>query len=118
MEVGYYGCLNSVGHFSHGPCWRQYRVHGEWVNTDAGFMHPRRHGMPLRPEGSARLTYTDEGWTVLSFADRSIDQRGDSHSTFTARGRLTGAEMMKAAQEAWPDVWARYPFQVRVVSSL
>ena len=43
----------------------------------------------------------------------SVDSRGNSNSAFIAEGTFTYDEMMTAAKAQWPEVWARFKFEVR-----
>lgn len=65
----------------------------------------------LQPEGIPRLTHLYR-WTVLSFWDRSADDRHGSHSTFVLRGTLSMDAAIAKARESFPKVWARYKFNV------
>jgi hypothetical protein len=63
-------------------------------------------------QGAARLTH-ERGWTIFAFWDRSVDHRGGCHSTFVAPDTWTAEEMIDAARAAFPQIWARYSFEVR-----
>ncbi len=66
----------------------------------------------MQPQGVARLTHAD-GWTVLSFWDRSGDHRPGSHSTFVLHGTRDFAAAVELARATFPSIWARYTFEVR-----
>lgn len=128
MRVYYFGCVHGSGHHLHAPGPRT--VHREEVvptffggtrgaNLDTDFCpgvtpELRRRGSASleQPEGVARVTHV-EGWTVLSFWDRSVDNRRGSHSTFAMEGTRDFAAAVVLAREAFPSVWARYKFEVR-----
>ena len=75
---------------------------------DGGFLtRPALHGT----EGEARLTHT-HGWTVLAFADRSVDHRPNSHSTYVINGTYDFAQMKAMCSMWFPEVWKRYRFEV------
>lgn len=63
------------------------------------------------PQGHAALHHI-EGWTFVSFWDRSGDSRGNSNSTFAMRGTHDFAAVTEAARAAFPEIWARFPFEV------
>lgn len=65
-------------------------------------------------QGLARL-WTIEGWTLISFWDRSADQRGGSNSTFLAEGMHSFEEMVALAARHFPTIWKRITsaFEVR-----
>lgn len=118
-EAFYFGCVGTSGHHLHTPDLRTASRAGPFTPAmlDTPFcpgMTPDARGMTPReqPEGVARLTHV-EGWTVLAFWDRSIDNRHGSHSTYVLRGTLAYDDAARLAREAFPRVWARYRFDVR-----
>jgi len=62
-------------------------------------------------EGAALLHYKD-GWTALSFWDRSIDKRSGCNSNFFAQGTHTFEEMLEIARAHFPAVMARFTFKI------
>jgi hypothetical protein len=68
-------------------------------------------GRPGQRQGEAVVEQRD-GWTALSFWDRSIDSRGGSSSTFVFDALLSPEEALAAAREAFPPIFARLPFDV------
>lgn len=114
-EVYYFGCDNNQsGHYLfaedqgrslYGS--RAAAIVPWWKQLDAGFA-PKGHQV----EGVARLTHTLDGWTVLSFWDRSVDTRPGSHSTFLIRGHHDYEAARSLACAAFPRTWGRYRFQV------
>ena len=70
-------------------------------------------------QGAARLHFVD-GWTVLSFWDRSGDSRGGCSSTFLAEGRHSFQQMVELAREHFPHIWQRITdaFTVRLVADM
>lgn len=48
-----------------------------------------------------------DGWTILYFADYSVDRRPGSHSTFITNAELSLEDMLSSAREAWPEVFLR-----------
>lgn len=52
------------------------------------------------------------GWTMLTFWDRTIDERSGSNSAFILRGRLTFEETVTIAKAIFPKIWSRFPFEV------
>lgn len=112
----YFGCENrESGHYLWMPGMHSVPYH---VQRDQlpGPLQP--HGLdgtyaPLGPEveGQALLHHV-HGRTVLAFWDRSVDHRGGSNSAFILSGRLTFEEAVAQARAAFPEVWARFPFEV------
>jgi hypothetical protein len=120
VKVYYYGCWNGKGHFLWQP-------NGRWVEGDESLATPWPSGYRLCPgwvdqynlgpqvQGEAGLHHKD-GWTALAFWDRSVDDRFGCISVFYAEGTYDSAAMLEVAREHFSKVWARYPFEVRIVS--
>ena len=124
MRVYYFGCWDEQkGHFFHHPDGRRdYEREGKhklmpWAAVDGclcpGYRGPYENGPQV--EGEAALHHK-EAWTALAFWDRSMDSRGGCNSVFFAEGTYNTAEMIKIAKEKFPSIWARFSFEVRVVS--
>ena len=117
-RVYYFGCIGGSGHH----LWdcihrRTYDACGFTArDLDTYFcpgMSPGRSDCPSdQQEGAARLTH-ERGATVLSFWDRSVDNRRGSHSTFVIEGTHDFDAAKTLAQNAFPGVWARYRFEVK-----
>jgi hypothetical protein len=65
------------------------------------------------PEGIA-LVHHKNGWTALSFWDRSVDTRGASSSTYVAEGEFDFDQMVAMAKERFADRWAQMKFEVKL----
>lgn len=117
-EVFYFGCIKEPGHY----LWTR---HGHRIHhpshpelpedfpvrihiLDGGLLPPCKQEI----EGQAALWFTD-GWTIISFWDRSVDKRGACNSSFIVRGVHTFEEAVKRAREVFPSVWRRFTFEVR-----
>lgn len=116
----YFGCWGRVGHYLWAPgmVYVGYCGHRPFTlqDLDGRLQPPRPRNRTFdndvdQPQGLARLTHRD-GWTVLSFWDRSVDDRGCSHSTFVLPGIRAFDAAVIAAREAFPEVWARINFKV------
>lgn len=59
-------------------------------------------------QGAACLRRRD-GWTALSWWDRSGDQRGGCNTTLVARGDLTFAQMLDVLRAKFPHIHERQP---------
>ncbi|MGK3995130.1 hypothetical protein [Sorangium sp. So ce1024] len=59
-----------------------------------------------QPEGIVRLHRRD-GWTAISFWDRSGDGRYSSSSTFVAAGERGAREMVELFRRRFPAIWER-----------
>lgn len=63
------------------------------------------------PEGVAVVHYKN-GWTALSFWDRSVDTRGACNSSYFAEGTFTFDEMVALAKERFAYRWNKMSFAV------
>lgn len=117
-EVYYFGCWREPGHYLYSPHGRRHGGLGSLPIDfpcsvrvlDGGLLPPRAP----QTQGAAAHVHL-HGWTILSFWDRSGDTRPQSCSTFLLRGLFAFHEACKQAREAFPAVWARYPFPVVAV---
>jgi len=55
---------------------------------------------------------TPRGFTYLGFWDRSEDNRGGCCSSFVLEGVYTFGGACERLRELFPEVWARFPFEV------
>ncbi len=55
------------------------------------------------------------GWTVLTFWDRSGDSRGNSNSAFVLEGEHTADAGLAIAREMFPHIFGRFTFAVEPV---
>ena len=123
VDVLYFGCIGRAGHFlwsregTGRPCTDRrdrelaQRLGGLdgalcWNSKSGRYSHERDE-----TEGLAFVTHR-EGWTALAFWDRSVDGRGACNSAFLAEGTLTFAQIVRHARLRWPEVWARFPFEI------
>ena len=112
MRVYYFGCIEHAGHYMWlpGPS-SEYR--GDFLRTNPwgyeidGGLCPAGKEV----EGQALLHHKD-GWTALSFWDRSVDHRGKCNSSFLAEGKHSFDEMLAIAREHFPSVIARFKFPI------
>jgi hypothetical protein len=70
-----------------------------------------RHG--LEKEGEALLHHKN-GWTALSFWDRTVDTRGGCNSTYFAEGTFTFEEMVQMSSTRFKERWDKMGFLVRL----
>lgn len=115
--VYFYGVWKEPGHYlfdKHGRMMRKEIVLHKTIvdkRVDGGFCPPLRRYDDSEIEGRAVL-HNMEGWTILSFWDRSADHRLGSHSTYFLKGTYGFDEAVKTAREAYPAIWSRYGFTV------
>lgn len=77
---------------------------------DGDFCPPAKYDSPEN-QGRAKLTVED-GWTTLSFWDRTVDKRACSHSTYVMKGQHTFDEMLQAIKVNFPGIFERYEFKI------
>lgn len=125
----YFGCWEPrhLGHGFYTPGGRSARQDGRatpWgMAVDGGLAprapRPNRKPSPRDPEcpqGAAALHHRD-GWTALSFWDRTGDSRGNSSSTFLLeRPDATFEEMVAMARENFPEIVGRLPFEIALAT--
>jgi hypothetical protein len=68
-----------------------------------------RHGEEI--QGRALLHHKN-GWTAISFWDRSVDTRGGCNSTYFAKGTFTFDQMVEMAKRRFAERWSRMKFEV------
>jgi len=110
-DVFYFGCVETAGHYMHNTHLRSVHEVGDmpWGPYGQDGKLPPQGGPQV--EGQAMLHHKD-GWTALSFWDRSVDTRGGCNSNFFFRGTYEFAEVVALARTAFPKVWARFQFDV------
>lgn len=129
----YFGPWDRPGHYLHdanGSKVSEYNEWGRkmlrgfpWCSSGTGIDGVLQPGTEIRfgrrhtvreVEGEALLHHRD-GWTALSFWDRSVDSRGASNSTYFAEGAFTFDEMVAMAKDRFATRWKRMSFDVRQV---
>lgn len=117
----YWGCVGESGHYYwlRGESGRPYKPRGSDKGTtpwgykvDGELL--QREGLDLR-EGVAHVVH-EHGWTAVAFTDRSVDSRPGSWSVFCIPDVLDGPEALSIAREAFPTIFARYTFAVRLAN--
>ncbi len=128
VKMYYFGCVERAGHFLWDKSLSGRSLSSEkepslpW-NPDRGEVDGvlQHHsdeckkraycGCGSSTEGKA-LVHHKNGWTALSFWDRSVDSRGGCNSTFFAQGDFTFDDMVQLAKVNFPSIWNRYKFSV------
>lgn len=112
----YFGCVGQAGHYyfdrnlRHIGRYGHYEDVSPWGNTVDGGLIPK--GTPLR-QGEAHVVHKD-GWTAVVFADSSVDHRPGSWSVFCVPDTLDGPNALIVARAAFPTIFARYPFPIKL----
>ena len=128
IRMFYFGPWDRAGHYLHDE--RGMTVYGDkrgtlpWGDETDGGLQPHFDDCrkkvtysrsycdcPRGPEGVALLHHKN-GWTALSFWDRSVDTRGACNSTYFAEGTFTFEEMVAMAKERFAYRWNKMPFEV------
>ena len=122
----YFGPWDRAGHFLCDETGRTVLHRPEargtfpWADWEIdGKLQPHRSGCDRRsycgcgssPEGQA-LIYHKDGWTALSFWDRSVDTRGACNSTYFAEGTYTFEQMVGMAKTRFAERWNCMKFEV------
>lgn len=118
----YFGCVGQAGHYywNRGSAARPYSRPGArdaatpWGYKVDGGLLPKRSGLNL-DEGVVHVVH-EHGWTALMFTDRSVDTRPGSWSVYCIPDTLDGPEALEIAREAFPTIFARYQFDVRLAT--
>lgn len=118
----YFGCWDQPGHYLvnvHGA--HQWHEKGSpkyvlpWDRIDGALCYGCKGDYDNGPqkEGLAKL-HQKNGWTALSFWDRSVDKRGGCNSNFFLPAIVSFDEMVRLAKQQFPQIWARYKFPVEL----
>lgn len=119
MKVLYFGVWESggAGHYLHDQGgYKSYRGEAELpfreTILDAGLL-------PQKGDQVEGLIYSNNinGWTILSFWDRSGDSRSASNSSFlfhTGTGMYGLADLLGVAKEQFPSVFSRFGFDLKL----
>jgi hypothetical protein len=128
MRVLYFGCVGDKGHYLWGPgtapdyrpTWLRSRTLYQlpWgEKTDGGLVPPGTRDRRA-PEGLAaiHLARDERGtnWTAIAFWDYSVDGRPGSNSVFVFDEAIDFDRGIALAKAAFPTVWARFKFEVRL----
>ncbi len=127
MKALYFGCPRGVWGYSeagHRFCWpggsgvlMREGEKNPWALKVDGGLAPRKWDScraPECPQGVAALHHKD-GWTALSFWDRTGDSRGNSSSTFLFDAVLDFDSAVTAACDHFPELFNRFDFEVVAV---
>lgn len=124
-EAFYFGCIRRAGHYFFGPDLQaiySFTNPVPWTEVD-GKLSPHAPGCKgkysckcLWSEEGRAILHHKEGWTALSFWDRSVDSRGGCNSSFFFKGNFTFGEMVDMANKHFPVVMGRFNFQITDVT--
>lgn len=125
----YFGCWRSLGHYlwNRGTDGHPYSASRDERRLLGGPTFSREPEPPVIPwgysldggllkdkslrQGEAVVERRD-GWTAVSFWDRSVDSRPGSSSTFVFDAELDDDAALATARELFPPIFARFDFPV------
>lgn len=115
----YFGCWgDQAGHHYREPGGRMSAQAWDVVpfgtTVDGWLPRSKRYGVPLdmeQPQGVVHRMVRN-GWTAIGWWDRSVDSRGNSHSTFVFEGVLTTDDALARARDLFPEVFDRLTYDV------
>jgi hypothetical protein len=120
-KLYFFGCANrAVGHYLF-EAWegggvdtcRGWKV-GPWEALD-GKLVPEKIRGQNQPQGQAYVTHKN-GWTALSFWDRSVDKRHGSNFSLIVDKETGGEEILELARRRMPKVMERFAFEIKIVN--
>lgn len=122
MKAFFFGCVGRPGHFFYGldgaklyysqeekagVPWKDWEIDGALQPGCYDWHGSKRHGEEV--EGESKIHHKD-GWTALSFWDRSVDARGASNGNFFFEGTFNFEEAKNLAIELFPSIVTRFNF--------
>ena len=101
----YFGCGDETGHYwwYNGKKFYDPPI-GPWGLEIDSCLAPLTKS--YQAEGACSITHKD-GWTALSFWDRSVDKRMGSNSAFVVQGIYEFSEMIAKFKELFPKQHGR-----------
>lgn len=126
VRMFYFGVWRDSGHFlvhENGVSVRDSErgtfPWNEWGGEIDGKLQPHRSGCKQQaycgctndPEGVAALHHKN-GWTALSFWDRSLDGRGGCNSNYFAEGTFSFDDMVEMSKTRFKTRWDKMTFPV------
>ena len=114
LEVFFFGCYLVTGHYLYRRGGRHvdYTACPWGTNLDTGLLISRKDKY-ARPDTEPTENYTvarKDGWTAISFWDRSGDSRPGSNSAFLVAADVSDKELLALAKAQWPDIFSRGRF--------
>jgi hypothetical protein len=115
----YWGCQTGrAGHYAWGPgLWVRLglpHLHNRWLRNRDGLLPPPGS----EQQGRCTLSHPLGDFTCLAFWDRSVDAREGSNSAFVLPGILNFELAAALAREAFPAVFARMNFELKLVDGV
>ena len=107
--IYYFGCIDRPGHYLWEPGPRRPK---DPTPFDTPGFPGAKLDMNYAPKDGNQPPaligrHCVDGWTVISFWDRSVDERRNSNSSFIAPGEHSTEEMIALAKQHFPEVIGR-----------
>jgi len=114
-KMFYFGCKDRIGHGMYCSSNTQadedfrcnFTFENPWSIKIDGALCPKT----TEHEGAAKISYKD-GWTALSFWDRSVDYRYGSNSNFLIEGNFNFENMIKLSKIFFQEIMNRFKFEI------
>lgn len=110
MTAYYFGCVRQVGHHWYTPDLMLAENPESLPLVDAVFSP-----CDSDKEGLTQLVYLNVrsfACTLLSFWDRTVDNRLGSNSNFLLKGLFSFDDSVSLSKISWPSIWGRFSFEV------
>lgn len=113
MKIAFYfGCIREPGHFLFCPELKRHYDPPEGFPCkihilDGGLLPP---GLP-QVEGRASTSHIN-GWTIMSFWDRSVDARYGCNSNFVLKGKFEFEEILQNSRYYFAPIFSRFAFPI------
>lgn len=117
VEAYYFGCNKQAGHYFYTPGMDGVR---ERVPANLPQLWQIKYDGGLLPQQSKQIEGATSihhlnGWTMIGFWDRSVDNRGNSNSAFFFDAEdLEFGTALALAKHLFPEVFARFNFEVKL----
>lgn len=108
--VYYFGCIRDKGHHMWDPVSKRvmYRfdrdLNTPWGDSIDGGVFPTG---PITHKAGVIQHKIQDGWSIICFADYSIDDRPGSHSSFLVHTEASADQLVIWAKNQWPEVFLR-----------
>jgi hypothetical protein len=118
----YFGCYGEAGHYLYCAVKgllgrrnlskthdRKFSQAMKWTRVCDGILLPNDEAQ-IPGEGTWSFV---RGYSIVSFWDRSGDDRGNSLSCFLVKGHHSFEEVLEIAKEAFPKLFSRFNFEIK-----
>lgn len=132
VKMLYFGCVECSGHYMWKPGrsgpQSDYRTATPWGENPDGILPPHENPnctfrekyyycLCSQIQGIAEIHHKD-GWTAMSFWDRSVDSRSGCNSNFFAEGIFNFDEMLALSKRYFPTIMERFGFAIHLKPEL